>query len=175
VLKGFNDLSTTHPEIAAQAVGWDPSTVIAGSNKRLRWRCHEGHEWITQPNDRTGAGKGCPTCANAGFDPNKDGWLYFLQHPVWDLFQIGITNNPDKRVGTHIKSGWEVIEIRGAMDGHLTQQWETDILRMLRKRGAELSPKSAGGKFDGYSEAWTKVSFPARSIYELMELVKDSE
>lgn len=175
VLAGFNDLVTTHPEIAAQAIGWDPKTVNAGSNKKLRWRCNDGHEWITQPNDRVGGGKGCPTCAKAGFDPNKDGWLYFLQHPVWDLFQIGITNNPDKRVGTHIKSGWEVIEIRGALDGHITQQWETDILKMLRKRGADLSPKSAGGKFDGYSEAWTKRSFPAQSIYELMELVKDLE
>jgi len=175
VLPGFNDLATTHPEIARQAVGWDPQTVNAGSNKKLRWHCEEGHEWITQPNDRVGGGKGCPTCAKAGFDPNKDGWLYFLQHPTWELFQIGITNNPDKRVGTHIKSGWDVIEIRGAMDGHITQQWETDILRMLRKAGAKLSPESAGGKFDGYSEAWTKDSFSAKSIYELMEIVKDSE
>ena len=175
VLAGFNDLATTHPEIADQAVGWDPKTINAGSNKKLRWRCEEGHEWITQPNDRVGGGKGCPTCAKAGFDPNKDGWLYFLEHPVWELFQIGITNNPDKRVGTHLKSGWEVIEIRGAMDGHITQQWETDILRMLRKNGAELSPQSAGGKFDGYSEAWSKKSFPIESIHALMELVKDGE
>jgi len=29
VLNGFNDLATTHPELAIQADGWDPSKVIA--------------------------------------------------------------------------------------------------------------------------------------------------
>ena len=28
VLEGFNDIATTHPHIAAQASGWDPTTVI---------------------------------------------------------------------------------------------------------------------------------------------------
>ena len=29
---GFNDLATTHPELAAQAVGWDPATITKGSS-----------------------------------------------------------------------------------------------------------------------------------------------
>ena len=33
VLTGFNDLATTHPELAMQAEGWDPTKVIAGTHK----------------------------------------------------------------------------------------------------------------------------------------------
>jgi hypothetical protein len=113
---------------------------------------------------------GCPSCSISGFDPNKDGWLYFLSHPQWEMFQIGITNVPDNRLGSHKKLGWEVLELRGAMDGHLTQQWETAILRMLRGKGADLSNESIAGKFDGYSEAWSNLKFEATSMKQLMDL-----
>jgi len=175
VLAGYNDIATLFPDIARQADGWDPTSFVAGSNKKLRWICDEGHYWIAVVNDRTYSSRGCPTCAKAGFDPNKDGWLYFLTHPEWDLFQIGITNNPSKRVGTHMKSGWEVLEIRGPMDGHLTQEWETAILRMLRSKGADLSNSQIAGKFDGYSEAWSQVKFQVDSIKELMRLTEEFE
>ena len=90
-------------------------------------------------------------------------------------FQIGITNNPDKRLGQHQKLGWELLELRGPMDGHLTQQWETAILRMLKAKGADLSNAKIAGKFDGYSEAWTKATFPVDSIKELMRLTDEFE
>ena len=32
--QGVNDLATLHPEVAAEADGWDPSTVTSGSNKK---------------------------------------------------------------------------------------------------------------------------------------------
>jgi hypothetical protein len=41
---GVNDLATTHPDIAALAIGWDPTTVTAGSRKRLLFACPNGHE-----------------------------------------------------------------------------------------------------------------------------------
>jgi hypothetical protein len=91
------------------------------------------------------------------------------------MFQIGITNIPDDRLGDHKKLGWEVLEIRGPMDGHLTQRWETAILRMLKAKGADLSNKEIAGKFDGYSEAWSKSTFPVESIIELMRLTEEFE
>ena len=91
------------------------------------------------------------------------------------MFQIGITNHPDQRLNQHKKSGWRLIEIRGPMDGHLTQQWETAILRMLKEKGGDLSNSKIAGKFDGYSEAWSKSTFDARSIKELMRLTEEFE
>ena len=118
---------------------------------------------------------GCPSCAIGGFDPNLKGYFYFLSHPSWEMFQIGITNYPEDRLQKHRKLGWELLEIRGPMDGHLTQQWETAVLRMLKAKGADLSNSNVAGKFDGYSEAWTKSTFEAISILQLMDLTEEYE
>jgi hypothetical protein len=173
-LKGFNDLATTHPQLALQAFGWDPTIVVASGNKRVKWKCAEGHIWSQRITERK-SGTGCPSCAKAGFDPNKDGWLYFLFHPSWLMFQIGITNVPENRIASHQRLGWELIEIRGPMDGSITREWERDILRMLKAKGADLSNKHVAGKFDGYSEAWSKGTFNVDSIKELMLLTQEFE
>lgn len=171
---GFNDLLTTHPIIAMEAYGWAPKKVTAGHNKKVKWKCSLGHQWLASVATRTN-NHGCPTCANSGFDPNDNGYLYFLNHKRWQMFQIGITNVPNQRIKTHKKNGWETVEIRGPMDGHLTQQWETAILRMLKAKGADLSNSKIAGKFDGYSEAWSKSTFEVKSIKELMRLTDEFE
>ena len=173
VLIGYNDLASTYPEIAAQANDWDPKTITFASGKMKSWKCQEGHTWNAIVSSRRISG--CPTCAAHGFDPNKDSYLYFLDHKRWQMFQIGITNFPDQRLSKHGKLGWEIIEVRGPMDGHLTQQWETAILRMLRSNGADLANKEVAGSFDGFSEAWSKSTFPAESIKELMKLTEEFE
>ena len=68
-LIGFNDLRTKFPEIATEADGWDPSTVLAGSNKKLTWRCKEGHTWQCAPVMRTYRGSECPHCMRAKRKP----------------------------------------------------------------------------------------------------------
>jgi hypothetical protein len=168
---GLNDLGSTFPLIAMEAVGWDPTSVTAGSNQKKLWKCNEGHEWIAPVAQRT-SGHGCPSCSQSGFDPNKDGWLYFLSHPDWEMLQVGITNVPDDRLSTHKRLGWEVLELRGPMNGDLARQWETDILRMLRKKGAIVGTTEIAGRFSGYTESWMKSSFPASSLKELMEKVR---
>lgn len=172
--KGFNDLRTTHPQLSKESIGWDPTEVTGGSNKKRLWKCENAHKWRASVADRT-AGHGCPSCAQNGFDPNKVAYIYFLSHPDWRMLQIGITNSPDNRLNDHKKLGWEVSEIRGPMDGHLTQQWETAILRMLKAKGADLSNAKIAGKFDGYSEAWSKSTFEVKSIKELMRLTEEFE
>jgi hypothetical protein len=46
---------------------------------------------------------------------------------------------------------------------------------MLRGRGVELGPIDIAGKFDGYSEAWSKSTFEVKSIKELMRLTEEFE
>jgi hypothetical protein len=176
VLNGFNDLLTTHPNLAAQADGWDPKKVIAGSHKRVAWKCSEGHRWKTNLGSRTGKTEtGCPSCEISGFNPNEKSWLYFLFHSKWGMYQIGITNDLKRRLSKHSLNGWDYVESRGPMDGLATQQWETAILRMLKAKGADLSNSKIAGKFDGYSEAWSKSTFPVKSIKELMRLTEEFE
>ena len=61
---GFNDLATTHPHIAAQAHNWDPTTLTAGSGKKVEWWCEKGHSWPAPPSERT-RGQGCGVCHGA--------------------------------------------------------------------------------------------------------------
>ena len=117
------------------------------------------------------------------FDPNKDGWLYFMEHESLGYLQIGITNFPDDRLKLHAKFGWELLQLRGPMDGHLTGNWETSILKMLRSKGAQMGPakgdinklsKADSKAFVG-TEMWLKESFRANSINELMRLTEEFE
>ena len=91
------------------------------------------------------------------------------------MLQIGITNVPDDRLSTHKRLGWEIVELRGPMEGDLARQWETDILRMLRKKNAVVGSTDIAGKFTGYTESWIKDSYPINSLKELMNLVEDNE
>jgi hypothetical protein len=176
VFVGENDLATTHPDLAVEAYGWDPSTITYGFAGKRKWKCRNNpkHIWDAVVNNRA-KGIGCPSCAHSGFDPNQKGYLYFLEHSDWEMHQIGITNNPQERLTKHSNKGWTLIELRGPMDGHLTHQWETAILRMLKSKGADLSNDKIAGKFDGYSEAWSKSTFEVKSIKELMRLTEEFE
>lgn len=170
VWTGFNDLQTTNPSLAEEAFGWDTTKVSAGSNKKLKWKCKEGHVWSAVVGHRS-AGRGCPTCATHGFDPNLESWLYFLEQPDWEMFQIGITNFPDQRIGKHQKSGWKILGVRGPIDGQHARDLETGILRMLKAEGAELSPSDVVGRFDGMTEAWKSKSY--KHVTSIQELVED--
>jgi hypothetical protein len=175
VLVGFNDLATTHPDLARELIDGDVKKISKGSTRKYTWKCNLGHTWKAGVDSRTNMESGCPSCAVFGFNPSKDGFLYFLSHSRWDMYQIGISNFPDDRVHDHIKLGWDLLELRGPMEGYLTQQWETAILRMLKAKGADLSNRKISGKFDGYSEAWSKSTFPVKSIKELMRLTEEFE
>jgi len=91
------------------------------------------------------------------------------------MLQVGITNFPEQRLSMHRKSGWQLIDLRGPMAGELVREWETSILRMLKNTGADLANENIAGKFDGYSEAWSKSTFTVKTIKELMQLTEEFE
>jgi hypothetical protein len=177
LLKGFNDLKTKNPLIAQEAFDCDPSEILAGSKEKIKWKCPNGHIYSASVSKRTTSKSptGCPNCGKYGFDSTKKGHLYLLQNDGLQMLQVGITNDPERRLKEHRKTGWELLEIRGPMDGDLIQQWETAILRMLKAHGADLSNAKIAGKFDGYSEAWSKSTFEVKSVKELMLLTEEFE
>jgi hypothetical protein len=69
-MSGFNDLATTHPELASQ---WHPTLngertprdVLAGSDEKPVWLCQTcEHVWAARLADRSNRGRGCPACVN---------------------------------------------------------------------------------------------------------------
>jgi hypothetical protein len=68
LVPGHNDMATTHPNLVAEFhpvknAPLTPSTVVAGTGKKIWWQCPHGHEWETTGNSRASSGTGCPTCA----------------------------------------------------------------------------------------------------------------
>lgn len=67
LITGVNDLKTLYPEIASE---WHPTkngkltpdNVLPGSNKKIWWKCINGHEWQAQIKDRTRSKHKCPVC-----------------------------------------------------------------------------------------------------------------
>lgn len=110
VLQGYNDLTTTNPEIAkswSPQNALDPTTVSQFSNRTVLWVCSKGHEWKARIADRT-AGHGCPYCAGervwTGFNDLQ------TTHPSiakeWsdknaDIFPTTITAKSRKNVWWH--------------------------------------------------------------------------
>jgi hypothetical protein len=174
VLPGYNDLATTNPTLAAEAHEWDPTTLTEGANKKRSWICSNGHTWSATVASRS-AGNGCQSCSTSGFNPSLDGWLYFLIHPEWDMFQIGITNLPERRLADHRRLGWEVLELRGPMSGTLTQRLERNAIDSLRKRGAQFGNRASTHKFDGYTEAWSIPSLKVDSLSQILTWVYDDD
>lgn len=67
VWQGFNDLATTHPDLAKE---WHPTKngnflptqITAGSDKTAWWQCAKGHEWNVVIGTRKK--NSCPFCSN---------------------------------------------------------------------------------------------------------------
>jgi hypothetical protein len=155
VLAGFNDLQTKFPEIAAEANGWDPTTVSAGSDKRMNWMCNLGHTWDALIYSRT-SGRGCPICAKHGFNPDKNAWFY-LMHRAGEQ-QFGITNDLKTRLRIHERNGWILLEHTEPAQGK--RVWETEaVLKKWLKKNI--------GVMEGTAENWATTSMEVHSLAEL--------
>lgn len=64
VLKGFNDVATTHPEVLDEWIdNQDPSTMTFGSPRKIKWKCKKcGNIWNARLVKRTRDKRGCPKC-----------------------------------------------------------------------------------------------------------------
>jgi predicted GIY-YIG superfamily endonuclease len=97
-----------------------------------------------------------------------------LIQPNWEIYQIGITNDFQERFKRHKKNKFELLELRGPMDGHTAQELETAILRYLKRQKADLSPEHIAGKFDGYTESWTMDSYKVNNLKELIDKASEA-
>lgn len=114
VVPGENDLATRFPDIAAQ---WHPHRngvltpreVTPYANRKVWWRCEEGHSYQAAVAARTMRGSGCPYCAGkkvlAGFND-----LATLEPEVakqWHPTLNGTLTPEMVTAGSHQKVWWE--------------------------------------------------------------------
>lgn len=108
-------LSTTHPELATQ---WHsvkngeltPDQVVAGSNKKVWWKCpnNSDHEWDAPIKKRAKRGDGCPFCSGRRTSvTNSLASLYPEIAKQWH-FTKNVTLTPDKvTAGSNKKVWWK--------------------------------------------------------------------
>lgn len=100
ILVGYNDLATTHTEIAAEWIQekngeTTPEQVSKGTMAYYWWRCPEGHEYRMRPNSRT-TGRGCPKC----YQPWSKAEKQVLGFLVELLPGVDVLNNDRSLFGT---------------------------------------------------------------------------
>jgi hypothetical protein len=161
LLLGYNDLATTHPELAAK---WHPTRngdlapteVVAGTGTKVWWLDREGHEWKASVANQV-AGQGCPRCANRGYDSTKPGVFYFIEHLSYRARKVGIANANSSRLEDFASEDWQVVKTYEIQKGELVQELETEILRWIRKElrlPPFLGPEEMG-KYGGWSETFS--------------------
>ena len=74
---GYNDMRTTHPDLADQFDSVKnfpetPQSLIGSTHRMLWWKCALEHSWRSSGNSRVSQGSGCPICSGrqvlAGFN-----------------------------------------------------------------------------------------------------------
>lgn len=134
VWRGQSDLETLFPNLAEE---WDrtdganagsPDNVSAGSTRRIRWVCPDGHRWIATIQNRARNGSGCPFCAGNVADPGKTDLA--TQRPdleaEWDFEANGdltpqlVTSRSSRRVGWKGLCGhtWRTSVANRVIHGH---------------------------------------------------------
>jgi hypothetical protein len=109
---GYNDLATTHPELAAQfhptKNNSSPQEVIAGTGKSLWWICEKGHEWRAVGYERSKNGTGCPYCSGRLVLPDSSNSLASLFPglvPQWHPTK-NVVEPHEITSGTNQKTWW---------------------------------------------------------------------
>ena len=160
VITGFNDLQTINPDLAKE---WNhekngdllPTMVMAGSHKKVWWKCNKGHEWQTSISNRV-KNRGCPICSNkkvlAGYNDlatlNPDLVKEWNYEKNGDLLPTMVTCSSGKKVWWKCDKGHE---------------WQAIISN--RKKGVGC-PKCVADK---------QTSFPEQAIYYFLNMYFSGE
>jgi hypothetical protein len=154
VLVGFNDLATTHPDLAAELVDGSLGHQLTFGSKRLvRWRCNLGHEWTAKPNDRSSQDQGCPYCSNrrvlVGFND------LVTTHPKLAAELV----DPSLAISLTFGSGRKV-----RWRGQCGHEWSASVVSRVSGRGC---PECSIGGFSSVSPGWVYLlATPGRAVYK---------
>jgi hypothetical protein len=186
VVTGINDLSSTHPKIAAEFnlvrnEGIQPTEIVAGTAKFYWWRCAEGHEWKTSPNIRWRQGTNCPQCSNRRVSTTNNLevlFRYLLEE--WDLAKNKDIKPSQVLPLSALKHWWKCKEghswraaprtrIRGTgcptCSKHGYSQAENGYLYLLRRENPELQ------QFGISNQPSVRLATHGESGWEVLDVV----
>lgn len=121
----------------------------------------ETHGYFRQNANSHLSGRGCPDCAEYGFNPDKDSYLYFLLS-VSGYLKVGISNYPEERISRLVRK--TPFEFR-TISVLKTPQGEA---RNLERFCHESMPTASLTGFDGCTEWLVVTSGQVDALYEIM-------
>ena len=85
-----------------------PNNIAIGSNKKVWWKCENGHEWEAKPNDRK-RGNGCPYCSGKKVLQGYNDLLSQMPELAkeWDCELNGELNPENVTIGSNKKVWWK--------------------------------------------------------------------
>ena len=150
VKKGFNDLSTTHPDLITD---WDerndlkPDAVTAGSDKKVRCRCHVCQfEWAATISSRALGNVGCPACAGkvviSGYNDLETRYPAIAKE--WHPGKNGITLPSQITPGSNRHVWW--------LCADCGNEWKTSVASRVRGRNCPVCGrvKAVNGRNNTY-------------------------
>jgi ribosomal protein S27E len=165
-----NCMAVTHPTLSSEFHpikngNLTPFDFIAGSPKKVWWLCSWcGGEWLATCSNRR-SGKGCPTCANGGFNQSLPGVLYVLCGNTYG--KIGISNQRSlaARLTHHRQKGLfgPLVAQFDFVVGSDALRVETKVKRLLRQHFVKPDLP------EGFTEA-----FPAESLDMVLGWVNEA-
>lgn len=120
------------PQAAAQADGWDPAQVSAGSRVEMPWRCRDcGTRWIAEICARANGHRPCPTCTRTAKPPLS------VTHPGLAA-QMLPPHDPDTLThGSKAKVRWR---------GPIGHEWEATVANRVKGSGCPVCSHGAGAR-----------------------------
>jgi hypothetical protein len=125
--------------------GYSLTGEYVDTSTHTTFECSNGHTWMAKPNNILN-GRGCPSCAEYGFNPDKSAWIYVLD--FGNFIKYGISNNLKQRLYRYRNNGsYKIVFSKIYKNGNIAQKWERDIKNILGGRyvSREIIP-------DGWTE-----------------------
>jgi DNA-directed RNA polymerase subunit RPC12/RpoP len=178
LLKGFNDFSLICKDAASQwdyqkNSGHEPSEFLPGSIQKFWFQCKKGHSWKASLFARYHNASGCPECAETGFNPGKEGTVYFLKNDALMSYKVGITNTfaNVSRIKQFEGKGWKLLSRWDFRDGSNAYETEQLFFIWLREEvglGPSCSRADLMG-MSGYTETFTSGVLRQQSVISMLD------
>ncbi len=149
-IKGENDFETLHRELALE---WHPTKnsdlkpndVTEKSNKKVWWKCKEGHEWKDYIYERVVHNKTCPYCKNIAVIPDINSFKALQPKAAgyWDYKKNGDLRPEEFLPHSNKEVNWTCGE----------HEWYEDIKLMTKRKAC---PYCSGARLVEENSAFNK-------------------
>lgn len=143
-------------EVHGERYNYSKTRIIGNNKEKCIITCLEHGDFLQNPNNHLN-NVGCPDCAEYGFNPSDDAWFYLMKRPGEQ--QIGITNNFKKRIETHQRNGWDLLDwTKETSPGKIVLDTEKLFKRWLKEKV---------GLIQGTTENWFTNTMEVKTLAEL--------